>query len=311
MAYRVILVLAIAAVFFVCGLVRERLEHPARPESVPFWQCDRIVAMTPGVVEVLDNLGLNDRIVGVAAECRGMPSVLGKPEIGASDTPNYESLVAVRPDLVILGQKQSGPFANLKKLKFETLFVPDRTVEDVVESYRTIGRVCGKGADGRRIAQSLEARLANVRGKVEGRPRPSVLVTCEQAKDIGLPRSRGVVGDDPFVNNVIELAGGQKAYLPEGRCRSVVSPAWIVRVNPEVIVDFVAPETLATSDREEVPARWRPFDQVAAVQNRRVLMVGQDTENVHGLRSIDLVEALAKKMHPEVEWDEATADVPP
>jgi iron complex transport system substrate-binding protein len=168
MTYRAILVASIALTFLVGILFRQRLESPLRPEFTPYWQCRRIVSLDPDVTRILGNLGLENNLVGVTRDCRDLPEAERVPTVGDRYDPSYESIVALRPDLVILSDEQKQfVLPNLDKLKLETLMVSTRTDQDKIESYRTIGRVCGRGPEGRRQASEYQRRLDDMRNRSE------------------------------------------------------------------------------------------------------------------------------------------------
>jgi iron complex transport system substrate-binding protein len=298
------LLTAIALVFLASLLMQDRCDNPLRPESMPYWQCRRIVSMAPSVTETLYALGLGDCVVGVTCDCRYPSEIEGKSRVGRSKEPNYEAIVALRPDLVVLLKEQEQLRPGFEKLKLETLVVSDETVEEIIESLRTIGRVCGKGPEGRQMAREYEDRLARIREKTQGLSRPRVLVVLDQTTDLRQLGNRSIVGDDPYLNQMIELAGGQNAYPLKGVRYPVVSSKGIQQLNPEVIVELVAPDLLKGIDRTTIVNDWNQWDQIEAVKNRRVVVFEQDEASIHGPRFLRLVEELARALHPEVEWDE-------
>ena len=68
-----------------------------RPQQLP----QRIVSTAPSITEMLYALGLGDRVVGVTTFCHYPPEAARKPKIGNYLRPDIETIVALRPDLVI------------------------------------------------------------------------------------------------------------------------------------------------------------------------------------------------------------------
>ena len=112
----------------------------------------------PALRKTLYALGLGDRVVGVTQFCQYPPDVKDKARVGNLLDPNFEAILALKPDLVIAIEEQSPAVEKLSRLKVETLVVNHKTIEGIVESFRDIGRVCGKGPEGRR----LEKKYASV-----------------------------------------------------------------------------------------------------------------------------------------------------
>ena len=62
----------------------------------------RIVSTAPSLTETLFALGLGPRVVGVTEFCRYPPEAAAKPKIGTFTEPNFERILAQKPDLVLV-----------------------------------------------------------------------------------------------------------------------------------------------------------------------------------------------------------------
>jgi iron complex transport system substrate-binding protein len=307
MIYRLTLLSAIVLVFATSLLLQRRIDEPLRPEVVPFWQCRRIVSMAPSITETLYALGLGDRIVGVTRDCKYPPEAQDKVQIGGYYDPNFEAILALKPDLVIMLEEHEQSLLGFEKLKLETLVVSHQTIDGVIESFRTIGRVCGKGPEGRRMAHQFDNRIRRIQEKTRSLPRPRVLMALDRTFGCGHLADVYVVGSDAYFDRIIELAGGQNVYTERGVRYPVVSPEGMLWLNPDVIVDLVPKSVLKQTDRETIIADWNELGDVAAVKNHRVLVFDQDYAVVPGPRILRLVEDLARALHPEVDWDSPDA----
>lgn len=309
MIYRVTLVSAILLVFAASLLGNKWLdEQPMRPELTPLWQCRRIVSMAPSITETLYALGLGDRVVGVTRYCQYPPEAKKKQRTGGYFDPNFEAIVALKPDLIIMLDDHEQSLPGFERLKLDTLVVSHRTIEGIIDSFRTIGRICGRGFEGRRMARQYESRLAWIRAQTRGLPRPRVLFTLDRTFGVGHLTDVYIAGVDRYFDWIIELAGGQNAYKEHGVRNPVVSPEGIMWLNPDVIVDLVPKEVLEQTDRETIQADWKDLGQVSAVKNHRVLVFSQDYAFIPGPRFVRLVEDLAQAIHPQVKWEEVEGD---
>lgn len=303
MVYRATLIAAIVLVFSASLLAHKRIDDPMRPQVTPFWQCRRIVSMAPSITETLYALGLGDRVVGVTSDCRYPPEVTEKTWIGGCYDPNFEAILALKPDLVILSEEHEQALSAFEKLEVETLVVSHKTIEGVIESFRSIGRVCGKGPEGRRMAYDYENRLGRIHDKTRLLARPRVLLALNRAVGRGYLDDVCIAGADHYLNRIIELAGGENACQEAGDRYPIVSPEGIVCLNPDVIVDLAPKRLLNGSDGQALVADWSELEQVGAVKNGRVVVFDQDHAIVPGSQFIDLVEDLSRAIHPEVKWD--------
>ena len=99
----------IAALTLVDMLGREVM-LPATPR--------RIVSLVPSATELIFALGGEDRLVGRTDYCDYPPAAKSKPSVGGMITPSLETLVALRPDLVLVttsGNREE-TFTKLKQI---------------------------------------------------------------------------------------------------------------------------------------------------------------------------------------------------
>jgi iron complex transport system substrate-binding protein len=256
--------------------------------------------MAPSITETLYALGLGDRVVGVTRDCHFPPEVNDKVRVGGYYDPNLEAIVSLKPDLVVLLEEEAQSLPGLAKLNVETLAVCHKTIEGIIESFRTIGRVCGKGAEGRRMECEFRERMDRIRARTRGLPRPRVLFVLDRTHGCGHLADLYVAADDDYLDTIVQWAGGQNAYRQRGVRYPVVSTEGILRLNPQVIVDLTPAEMVRQFGRQAILDDWKELATVNAVKNNRILIFDQDYAYVPGPRFLKLVEDLASAIHPEV-----------
>jgi len=303
MIYRATLITAILMVFAVSLLAHQQIERPMHLKAMPRWKCDRIVSMAPSITETLYALGLGDRVVGVTRNSTYPPEAKDKARVGSYFDPNFEAILALKPDLVIMLEEQEKSSPGFAKLELETLVVSNQTLQGIIESFRVIGRVCGKGPEGRRMAASYENRLRQIREKTRDLPRPSVLFAVDRTFGCGHLADVYVAADDDYLDEMVELAGGRNACRQRGIRYPIVSSEGLLWLNPDVIVDLVPSITLDEYGRSAILDDWNDLWRLSAVEHHRVLIFSQDYAFIPGPRFIRLVEDLARAIHPEVFWD--------
>ena len=81
----------------------------------------RIVSLSPNLTQVIYALGDLDRVVGVTVYDEFPPEVTELPKIGGWINPNYEAIVELKPDVVVLMKDQDISFGdNLRSLGLKT-----------------------------------------------------------------------------------------------------------------------------------------------------------------------------------------------
>ena len=300
MPYRTILITAILLVFSASLLTHYRLDGPKRSEATSPRQYRRIISMAPSITETLYALGLGDRVVGVTRYCQYPPEVEDKTRIGGYFDPNLEAIVTLKPDLVVMLEEQNESLPAFQKLNLETLVVCHKTIDGIIDSFRTVGQTCGKPAEGRQMAHQYETRLQRIGEKTRALPRSRVLLVLDRTYGRGHLTDVCIAGVDGYFDRMIELAGGQNAYRQRGARNPVISAEGILWLNPDVIVNFVFPEKSRQLTRKKIIADWNELAQVEAVKTGRVYVFDQTYACVPGPRFVQLAEDLAAALHPEV-----------
>jgi iron complex transport system substrate-binding protein len=311
MAHKIALIASSLLVFVACFSIRERY-FPARAQrdspifadakigTVPY---RRIVSMAPSITETLYVLGLSDRLVGVTRYCTYPPAVQKLPKVGGFFDPNFEAMVALKPELVILLEEHEQSLPGFQKLGLNTTIVCHKYIDGIIDSLRTIARVCGVEAQGRRVADDIQSRLDRVRKKTAHSKRPRVMIAIDRIQGSGGLVDVYIAGNDGYFDKMIELAGGENAYHRTLVRFPVVSTEGIMRINPDVIVDMVSGVDTEHFQPEQTLADWRSLTNVEAVKQHRIYAFNRDYAIVPGPRFIRFVEDLARLLHPEIDWN--------
>lgn len=259
----------------------------------------RIISMSPSVTETVYLLGLGSKLVGVTRYCDYPEAAKELPKVGGYVDPNYEVIVALRPDLVILLTSHDAAARELKQLGIATLTTPHRTVEDVHEMIRLIGEACGAQEEAAAVLGTLEKRTESVRETVKDRPRPRVLVCIGRETESGRLAGMYVAANDGFYDKIVEMAGGVVACRNGSVPYPQVSVEGVIQLNPDVIVDLVSRIEPDGRSIEELARHWDQLRVVKAVRNGEVHVVAGDHALRPGPRYIQFLEELARLLHPE------------
>lgn len=298
---RLLLAAVVLAVFGGSFLARALLGN-GEPKEPPGQKVERIVSMAPSITETLCALGLGDRVVGVTSYCRYPPEVQKVAKVGGYHNTNFEAVVALEPDLVVLLSGDEQCLSALRKLGIRTLVVCHNDVEGILDSFLQIGRVGGAEADAQRMMAGIRARMGRIRQKTAGLPRPEVLLVAQRSPYPDKLEDVYVAGSDGFFDSIIALAGGENSYPPTSVRFPVVSAEGILWMNPDVILDLTSGVAQGQHDQETLLGAWQQVADVKAVKTGRVHSLDQDYAFVHGPRFILLIEDLARLIHPEIGW---------
>ena len=250
----------------------------------------RIVSIGPSNTEFLFALGAGDRVVGVD-DFSDQPAAAAKVDKIGGVKVNVEKVVALRPDLVISVKFSDGTIERIAGANIPVLVVDPQSIADVSRTAILLGRAVG--ADGDRLASSLDDRLAQVKQKIAtATSKPRVF----HEVDASDPAKPFTVGPGSYIHDLITVAGGVNVAASTGSAYPQLSLEEIVRADPEVIV--LGDADYGTTP-EQVAARpgWSGMN---AVKNKRVFPIADSLVSRPGPRVGDAAEAYAKLLHPEL-----------
>ena len=121
----------------------------------------RIVSVAPNITEILFELGVDDRLVGVSSFCDYPEAAKQKSKIGGLSNPSLEAVVSLKPDMVFLTH-DGNPQAfeeRLRSMKIRTVVIQARKISDLPRGIRQVGAVVGATEKAEFLAVNIEKRI--------------------------------------------------------------------------------------------------------------------------------------------------------
>jgi len=260
------------------------LDLPAAPR--------RIVSLVPGVTEILFAIGAQDALVGVTDFCDYPAEARRKARVGDMLAPNLETLVSLKPDLVVATRSgnREETFDQLKRLGLPVYLVDEPpSIAGVLRLVGGLGQLTGRQDAAAAVAAGLERRIASVRERVAGRPHPRVLYVL-------WPEPLIVPGRGSLVSELIASAGGESVTADQAQGYPRMSLEAAVGRAPEVIILARHGGGTGPAAREQ----WRRLESLPAIRSGRLYAADGDLLHRYGPRVADGLELLARLIHPEV-----------
>jgi iron complex transport system substrate-binding protein len=272
------------------------------PQPRPLRAVHRIISMTPSITETLFTLGLGEKVVGVTRYCEYPPEAKKKMAVGGYHDANYEAIMGLAPDLVIMLPEQEKTRQFLEKMGIATLTINNKTIPDILGTVRTIGKRCGVEERSEKLARQMETRIERLKQKNSRLYHPRVLVSIGGYMRSGSLDTICVAGKNSFYGQIVELAGGINAYqgtlpFPD------ISREGMVELNPQVIIDIVVSphyESLDNAKKESIMRQWREAaSRTDAAQDNRIYLIEKDYAVIPGPRFILALEDIKKMIYPD------------
>jgi iron complex transport system substrate-binding protein len=258
----------------------------------------RIVSLSPSNTEILFALGCGARVVLRDTTSDFPPQAHQLPATNPFQL-SPEHVAGFSPDLVIVSQTDPLKLRALQNLGLTVASFIPRNIDDIFRSIQAIGYLCGAQHRAQPLIEKLKKRVYRVARAVRGRPHPKVYIETDGSN----PQKPWTAGPGSFVDQVVQLAGGQNHMAGIKQPYAQISAEELLLRQPEVILLMNVENHSGTPPKRSGLARLkaRPgWLALSAVQKERVIeSIPADLLSRPGPRLIDGLEKLARALHPE------------
>jgi iron complex transport system substrate-binding protein len=250
---------------------------------------DRIVTFAPSMTEIVFELGLGDRLVGVSgpfddypAEAKDIEEVGGAGDFGVD--PTIEKVVSLEPDLFLTIPGGDQWKQRLRDLDIPVVTLHADTFDDLLTDIGTMGVLTGAVDEAGTLAERMRAEADSIAQSAE----VSGPVSC--FFEVYYPPLT-TVGPKTFIYDLLQRAGCD----PVTDQATSDYPEWsvdeLVADGPEVYL--VTPE----SAKSVAAVSKRPgFSGIPAIEDGRVELVDGDLVTRAGPRVIEGLRELAEAL---------------
>ena len=298
--------LAIAAVMVCfCGLFSSPRLHaskpphrqastPPRPQAAPH----RIISLIPSVTEMLFAMGAGDDVIAVSSFDHYPPEAEKRRKVGGLIDPDFELILSLRPDLVIVYGTQGDLIGRLDRAHIPMFNYEHAGLADVTQTIRKIGLRIGHAAGAETLAAGIERDLAAIRARTARISKPSTLLVFE--REAGSLRGMFASGSVGFLHDMLEVAGGTNVFADVKRQSLQLAAEQVLARAPEVIIEIHSgpgwtPDRIAR-ERDV----WRGLSSVPAVRTGRIYLLVDEMVSIPGPRVAEATRMIARVLHPDV-----------
>jgi iron complex transport system substrate-binding protein len=291
---------------------------------------NRIVSFLPSATEILYELGVGDKIVGVTHECNYPKQAKSKPQVIHSSFDHTtmtsqeiddkvvdlmhsgkdiyilddEILKKAKPDLIVAQgicevcspyTKEINRAITILDNKPEVLILEPKNLEDILQNILDVANKVAKLKEGQNLVSILKNRITNVQTKPK-KSKPKVL--CVEWLDPLFTAGH-------WVPQMVDMAGGINGISITGDQSRRMEIDEALKFDPDVIVlmscGFDVKRTFTEYEKLANNSKWK---MLKAVQNKAVYAVNANEYfSKPGPRTVTGLEILAKIIHPEIYAD--------
>lgn len=223
---------AVLALFFASGGLHAQAVTVLddRQQAVPIAQApQRIVSLLPSLTETVCALNQCHKLVGLDRYSNWPESVRSVPRVGGGLDPNIESIVALRPDLVLAAGSTRGA-DRLQALGLTVLRLEPRNHADAQRVLRSVAQALHvPDADSDRVWQSIQAGLQSAAQSLSPAARLQRVYIEVSPAPYGASES-SFMGETLTRLGVANILPAALGPFPQ------VNPEWVVQARPDVIM---------------------------------------------------------------------------
>lgn len=254
----------------------------------------RIVSLIPAVTEMLFAIGAGPQVVGVSSFDTYPPEAVARPQVGGLFDPNFERILALRPDLVITYGSQVELVERLKGTNIPSFAYRHGGLADITATLRTLGQRTGHTVEADALARTIEAGLADVRQRASGRPRPRTLLVF--GREDGSLRGLFVSGGVGFLHDLLELAGGENVMADVPREGLQLSHEQLLVRAPDVVIELRA-DGWTDERRTRERSVWTEA-RIPASRSGRIHILNDSSLVIPGPRVVHAARTIADAVWP-------------
>jgi len=256
----------------------------------------RIVSLVPAVTEMLFAIGAGDAVVGVSSYDHYPPAVDSRTRVGALVDPDFERILSLRPDLVIVYGTQNDLVNRLGRAGIAMFNYEHAGLADITQTMLTLGDRVGRSTEARREVDRIDDGLADIRRRASGQPRPSTILVFE--REPGALRGIFASGGVGFLHDMLVTAGGANVFADVPRQNVQVSTEMLLARAPEVILELRPTEGWPADRIARERDVWKALTSLPAVRANRIYIFDDDMYLVPGPRVLEAVRRIADVLHP-------------
>ena len=229
----------------------------------------RIVSLSPAATEILFAVGAENQIVARTNLCNYPPEAQKLPAVGGFDGKLFslENILSFKPDFVYLTDGMHDHLVEpLNAYGIKVYVSKAQSLDDVLGEIQTIAEITGHKENGAKCVASIkdEFRQAQEESKKLAAHKPSVYWEIWNAPYMS-------IGNDSFLNEIIEVAGLENIFGALKQKYPVVSEESIIAAGPEMIL--YASDAPLSKDDFLKRGSWK---NIPAIKNGRIYQIDAD-----------------------------------
>ncbi|MHC4264797.1 MAG: ABC transporter substrate-binding protein [Planctomycetota bacterium] len=265
-----LLLLFLGAVFILLTLSDDRRKKEVVLNSLPN-KPERIVSLAPNITEILFALDLEDQVIAVSSDSDFPVEAGSKEKVGTFWQPNIEAILAIKPDLVVTlsFEQQKSVAGSLGRLGYPVLTLEIDRIEHLYEAIDKIGNATSRNHKAEELIKDIKNGLNDSTLSLETK-RVKVLWVIQN-------EPLRIAGRNTFLNELIELAGGENAIGPTIQQYPAIGTEELFACDAEAIIHSAMGKDNIDEQQLAAERFWSRMPNLPAVKNSRIYILDSDS----------------------------------
>ncbi|GCE25038.1 putative ABC transporter substrate-binding lipoprotein YvrC [Dictyobacter alpinus] len=263
----------------------------AIPKTVPL----RIVSLAPSISEILGALELQNRVVGVDAFTNYPASMATIKKVSSSTGINVESIVALKPDLVLSSGGLSNKYdTQLTRLGVQVVDLPSPDLAKTLDQITLVGRLTHTEDKAQSLVKRMQQQITQIQNTIKGTPAKKALLEVDNST----PGKPYVFGGGSFGDEMAQYTNVTNIFhdnKTNGGYPQVTDES-VIAANPQYVILTEDPLYGGQPSAVYKRANW---GNIEAVKSHQVYHINSDIMQRPGPRIVQGLRCLAQIVHPD------------
>jgi len=238
---------------------------------------ERIVCLVPSLSELLVDLGLESKLVGVTKFCVH-PEHLRKEKtvVGGTKAVHFDQILALKPDIILCNKEENTQELVAGCEKIATTHVSDiKNLEDVYVLVMQYGKLFNEMRRAKLLVGSIKRKVAIFRDSVKN-------TNFQKVAYLIWRKPFMAAGKDTFINYLLEMNGFQNIFTNnESRY-------------PEVELQELVKADLILLSSEPFPFKQKHIDEISTRTKAKIMLVDGEYFSWYGSRLLGAFDYFTK-----------------
>ncbi len=239
--------------------------------AVELKEYENIVITSAGAVEILYELGAQDRIAAIGTSRSGIwpeEETSQLPSVGGLSRPSLEETVSFEPDLVIGNGMNTEIAADLNRLEFPSIIHSTDTIGEILNAVLILGTLTGTVDQANAIVSERRAALEAVRAELAEKPL--------QLKGAFVYAVDPVTAfdEDSLPGEILSILGVENIAAGLGTERPILTSEYILEQNPDFLLGAMSirtPDQILNADSVILETRAGIEENIFIVPSQMIL----------------------------------------